>query len=197
MNQTRRIRRRVSLSFLFVLGALLVAPQADAVTLDVVGGELVGAFDVDVDGELYNVAFVDGSCEDVFSGCDELSDFFFDSSEAALDSQALLDQVFLDVIAGDFDTEPELTEGCTGESRCEAWTPYDFGGFGILASKSINRYPDFSEPDIVAVGSASTDLFLTSLSVYAVWSPVPEPSTAMLLAAGLGLLGLRGRPRGV
>ncbi len=181
---------------LLLIPVLFVARGSDAATLNVVGGELLGASNVNVGGMLYDVAFIDGSCETVFGGCDELSDFdFITAPDALAASQALLDQVFLDVPAGDFDTEPELTTGCTGTSRCEAWTPYAFGGFGISAGRAINREPA-GGPDIANTSaSATTDLFLTSLSVYAVWTPVPEPTTGALLAAGMLGLALRGRSR--
>ena len=59
--------------------ALLLASSnglaARAATPDVVDGELVGASDVLVDGTLYDVKFQDGTCVDLFDGCDEVSDF--------------------------------------------------------------------------------------------------------------------------
>src|SRR5688572_27474840 len=78
--------------------------SAEAAVLQVSGGELTGALEVDVGGTLYNVAFVEGTCVDLFSGCDEVSDFTFTSLGGATQaSQALLDQVFLDVTEGNFD----------------------------------------------------------------------------------------------
>ena len=49
------------------------------------------------DGNLYDVQFLDGSCISLFNGCDDVSDFTFQTQAAAiLASQALLDQVLLD-----------------------------------------------------------------------------------------------------
>jgi len=60
-------------------------------------------------GPLYNVEFLDGTCIDLYSGCDEVSDFTFQSFGAAqLASQALLDQVFIDGVDGLFDSDPTL-----------------------------------------------------------------------------------------
>ena len=72
-------------------------------------GNLLGATDILVVGTLYDVTFVDGSWFDLFTGCDELADFdFTDQVTAFLAAQALLDQVFIDVGSGLFDTDPEL-----------------------------------------------------------------------------------------
>jgi hypothetical protein len=50
----------------------------------------MGASDVLVDGSLYDVQFLDGTCIDLYDGCDEVSDFTFQTSASAvLASQAL------------------------------------------------------------------------------------------------------------
>src|SRR5262245_51552264 len=77
-----------------VLGSVLVAAQA-APTLVVNGTTLTGARNVDVNGTLYDVDFLDGTCVAIFSGCNAISDFTFQSDlSAQAASQALLDQVF-------------------------------------------------------------------------------------------------------
>jgi hypothetical protein len=50
-----------------VLAAVLVlmAGGAQAVTLNVIGGQLIGASNVLVDGSLYDVQFLEGSCIDL------------------------------------------------------------------------------------------------------------------------------------
>ena len=119
----------------FVLAAVLVlmASGAQAATLNVIGGQLMGASDVLVDGSLYDVQFLDGTCIDLYNGCDEASDFTFQTFAASLlASQALLDQVFLDGVSGLFDSVPNLTAGCnTGlepenVTECSAFTPSPF-----------------------------------------------------------------------
>ena len=40
-------------------------------------GKLAGAKNLLVEGNLFNVSFVDGTCASVFSGCDSPSDFQF------------------------------------------------------------------------------------------------------------------------
>ena len=172
---------------------LLISSSASAATLNVVGGQLLGASDVIVDGTLYNVAFLDGTCIDLFSGCDEVSDFTFQTGAAALlASQALLDQVFFDG-AFLFDTDPELTVGCTDDVVCRAITPYAFGGGGVLIAIAANVAGvavDTVGFSGIAIG---VDMVLVDDIVYAVWALVPEPGTAVLM--GLGLLGLSVRKR--
>jgi hypothetical protein len=76
-----------------VLAAVLVlmASGAQAATLNVVGGQLTGASDVLVDGSLYDVQFLDGTCIDLYNGCDDVSDFMFQTGASPLlASQALV-----------------------------------------------------------------------------------------------------------
>jgi hypothetical protein len=121
--------------------SLLTASTASAATLNVSGGQLLGASGVIVDGSSYDVAFLDGTCIALYSGCDEVSDFTFQSEAAAvLASQALLDQVFLDG-ANLFDTDPELTEGCTATTLCEATTPYTPSVFVAVARNVATSAP--------------------------------------------------------
>ena len=128
---------RSSSCLALLLVTFVLRSSADAATLLVNGsGILTGATGVDVDGTLYDVEFVDGTCVALFDGCDSVTDFTFSSEADALAaSQALLDQVFLDTAQGDFDADPGLTSGCinTTFGVCEVWTPF---GFGELAGES-------------------------------------------------------------
>ncbi len=108
---------------------VLVASGAQAATLNVIGGQLHGAFDVNVGGSLYDVEFVDGTCIALYGGCDEASDFTFQTfASAQLAARALLDQVFLDGASGPFDSDPSLTRGCEGATACDPLTPYAVAG---------------------------------------------------------------------
>ena len=120
------IRRLLKFPFVaFFSAVLMLAPfSARAASLNVAGGQLMGATGVFVDGTSYNVAFLDGTCIALYDGCDEASDFTFQTAAlATLASQALLDQVFLDGI-GLFDSNPALTNGLTHANTGSALTPY-------------------------------------------------------------------------
>ena len=176
-----------------IMGALvclvLSASGASAATLNVVGGQLLGASGVIVDGDSYNVEFLDGTCISLYSGCDSTSDFTFQSQAAAnLASQALLDQVFLDGVDL-FDSDPELTAGCQSTLLCAAHTPYGVAAGFVSSSAAENFQPSGGTEAVVPRDFAvSNDLTGSSFYTYAVWAVVPEPSTAILM--GLGLLGL-------
>ncbi|HIG00776.1 MAG TPA: hypothetical protein EYQ66_05655 [Myxococcales bacterium] len=105
-----------------VVGLVLMASGVQAATLNVIGGQLHGASGVIVDGNAYDVEFLEGSCISLFDGCDDVSDFTFQTQAAAiLASQALLDQALLDGGAGLFDSQPGLTFGCVPSDTPNCW----------------------------------------------------------------------------
>jgi len=169
--------------------------SANAVTLNVVGGQLMGASGVLVDGDLYDVEFVDGTCIELFSGCDGASDFAFTTAAAAgLASQALLDQVFLDDIST-YDSSPFLTFGCTNPGFCDVDTPYA----ALAETASVRTTENAAVEDLDAVYDNNNrwawDAAGSPWVVYGVWTLVPEPSTASLLALGLVGIAAVGRRR--
>lgn len=171
------------------------APAAAAPLQIVSGGKLMGATGVDVNGTLYDVQFLDGTCATVFTGCDTLSDFDFQTTaDGQAAAAALLAQVLIDTALGTFDSDPELTNGCTNTGLCILAIPVAFAPFGFLGEPGITGPTANNEslpPDGVGLLSAKLDADLSEAS-FAAWAkftpaaatPVPEPGSLLLFATG-------------
>ena len=167
-------------------------------------GQLLGASQVDVNGTLYDVEFKDGSCVSLFNGCDDISDFMFQTEIGArAASQALLDQVLLNTSEGDFDSKPDLTRGITDKVNGIILTPYPnepINNFQLTVW-TVNyddSFKDWIETLSITIHRNTTK---NSNLIYADWqlsspAPVPEPATVILFGAGLALLaGVRNRKK--
>ena len=195
---------RHTLRAAIVVALLLSAFNSSATAapiLQVVGGELMGATGVDVGGTLYDVAFVDGSCIGQFSGCDNASaDFAFTTDSAAFDAAlALLDQVFLDGPSGAFDSQPDLTNGCSDYAVCQVWVPFFTDtSVGVVVAWTAVNGAGVDGP--VPANTLTNENF--AFDDERVWArftpaatsvPVPEPTSLLLL--GTGVAGLLAKAR--
>ena len=181
-----------------MLAIISTVSPADAITLSVnSAGQLTGATGVDVGGSLYDVSFQDGTCLAIFNASDDVSDFTFQTfSDASAASLALLNQVFLDVPLGNFDSTPELTEGCSDDLLCFVVTPYgplldEF--FVAVHAVNVSATSGFSDEISGANRRRSTNFSNTSATTFAVWTPsaatIPLPAGGWLLISGLAVIG--------
>lgn len=101
---------------LLLVTMLYIPVSTWAATLNIVDGQLMGATNDNVEEGLYNVSFVGGTCIDVFNGCDSSTVLAFNTpAQSTAASAALLDQVFIDGVDGNFNSIPSLTNGITGD----------------------------------------------------------------------------------
>lgn len=199
----------------FILGALagLVAVCASATAIAgpqllVTNGILQGATGVVVNGSLFSVKFVDGTCEELFGDCSNTANFPLSYNNAILASQALLDQVLQDGQPGGnfFDFRAKVV-GCQSDNTCEIFTPQTYdGSFGgrvwVSSTEAVVVGPDpLLERRLECCGAAGRrplphlDLALNDERTWAVWK-APEPSSfALILGAVAGAGAIRRRVR--
>jgi len=170
--------------------------------MDVRNGQLFGASDVNVNGMLYDVAFQNGTCIELYNGCDENTDFPFtnpldlrDQTLPLAANAALLEQVFLDSPLGNFDTKPDLTNGCTAIGGCTIFTPGDTNGIGGLGSWSVFNRNSINGDIATGSGRGLNNIDTRNRPdfTWAVWSkggPQPVPTPSAMLLMGSGLIGL-------
>ena len=175
---------------------MLIPVVSNAVILEISGGQLMGAKNVEVNGTKYDVSFVDGTCIAIFDGCDEVSDFTFHTqADATAASEVLMNTVFVDGPLGDFDTRPDLTNGITVSWTGWIWTAYGFSGANYWSGMGVENWDAnaWSPSDSVVQrnDAKSRDFSNDDWHVWAVWSnasggvPVSEPSILFLLLSGL------------
>jgi len=192
---------RSSLCFVLFALTLIINPYpASALpTLNVVGGQLYGASGVDVNGTMYDVSFLNGTLYSIFG---TPPSFTFTTQSLAIDaSEALLNQVLLDTASGNFDSQPELTNGLELPYAGYLYTPFAYNTSTAIFSAAVIE----NTHDVDTVYTLTTPSVLNFWSipdyVYARWTqtsiaPVPEPSTIILLGIGLGgLVVVRRRKR--
>jgi hypothetical protein len=170
---------------LFMTACISVSHAAIIIHVTDGSGNLLGAENVLVEGTLYDVEFLDGTCIALFNGCDSSSDFIFDDEGAEAASKALLNLVFV----GAFNISPEFINGCQLPGKCFLFTPYK--GNGDEMDLFYAQYqPLIDAGQVTNLGySAKLDSGIQGGDyVYAVWTEaidVPAPGTVILLSLGI------------
>ena len=174
--------------------AFAVASQAGAAVLQVnTSGILTGATGVNVGGMLYDVTFADGSCNSLFNGCAQSAFSFNTQPSALLAGQALLDQVLINSVAGQFDSLTSKTFGCSS-NNCFTVIPYGRETVNLVSTVFVNNVSqeqldeafgvNFGESfETSGVGNANYAIFQLAGP-----TDVPEPTSTALF--GLALAGL-------
>ena len=152
------------------------------------GEPLIGAQNVLVNGTLYDVTFMKGTCVELFDGCDEVTDFMInDAATARAAAEALLDQVF---VAG-YDSNPDHTYGCFIFRRkpkysCTVHVPYRSnvtGGFGnVITGVAINWNVETMDR------AAGSDVWASKVYIWARFV-LADKSRAMVTGERPGLSG--------
>ena len=163
--------------------------------------QLVGATGIEINGDFYQVQFVDSSCILLFDNCDETSDFFFTDAQSGLDANlALFEQVLLDLPSGLFDSQPELTHGCYSDILCSIVTPIGSVTPQLEIFPSVFLINKADQQSDIHTGSGTTfrasDFGLRNSNAdtltYAIWSKegganvsVPIPASLLLFSSAL------------
>lgn len=192
--------------FLAILSISLTAHAN--VVLQTNGPTLTGARGVLVNGVSYDVQFKEGSCSELFSGCDSASDFIFPSFRSVIDAFFALEQdpVFIEFFNQTH--APSKVFGCSFDFSCYITTPH----FTELPSQIEVGILTISDniDNIYGSGftylSVAVDLYPTQMDstdnpgqTWAVWSvspnmSVPEPTELSLLVVSLlGLISIHRR----
>lgn len=185
------IIRKISMAFVVILmSAPFYAAAYPVLNVDK-NGQLTGASNVEVNGSLYDVEFVLGSCVELFTGCgiEEREPFFFEYGDAYAAAEALSNQVLI----GSY-SDPEKVKGCSNlYTSCGVSTPWDLlWANGLdLSDWSLQAHTAIVPNNIVL---RSTNPGIYDRLVYADWrvAEVSEPGAAALLLLGaIGFLASR------
>lgn len=153
---------------------MMMAMPSRAVILHVEDGLLTGASDVNLFGNLYRMEFVNGSCQSLFAGCDELADFTWQSrAEADAVYAFMRDNVFVDELnIGNFRSDMNSVFGCESAiGNCFINEPYfvESDSFGTYTGMDHVLFPGALHGGGFAQRRSDFDTTDDPNSVFAVW----------------------------
>ena len=185
-----------------LIGAYLTVPARAMPALDS-GGQLIGATNVDVGGNFFDFQFLDGSCFELFSDCDDAAnDFDFPGASAAAEAaQELLDQVFSE--GSIFDSDPTLIRGCESSAICIVLVPAMLP-LGTSGAQNAVILPGLNNNFISNTGidptQDTTPTQFNNITYARVGNPfptspppMPEPTTLSIFGAGIAAIALARR----
>ena len=178
---------RLFSTFIF-LNMFIGQANASPVTNIDTSGNLIGFNNLNVNGALYDVLFIEGTFNDVFDG----SNFtFMNDMSTATDAHQILNATF--ELFPNFDINPSLQFGCELLTSCKMYSPYA----NLTAQNRVSTVATYNTNALgpqnggfLSVNydyDSSTD----TGTVWASWqvSAVPIPASAWLFCSGLiGLL---------
>ena len=139
----------ICISLLFVA---LSYSLAFSTTLIIEDGQLMGATDVLILGETYDVRFADGSALDIYLGGDKTA-YYVSPVDPEVASLALLNEVLLNGGTYLFDANPSLTSGIESTDVGYIWTPAEVGVTGVLPP----LFPGEDSIAMIGVAAANDD----------------------------------------
>jgi hypothetical protein len=128
------------------------------------------------EGQLYDVSIEQGTCKTVFAPCDSSTDFTFSDGFAALGAADTLGNAIVGLVAAD----PGSGFASAITNLTDLLTPFAVSSGIVVHTEDAQTGDAWSSADVASVFSLSN-----SIVDYAVWTAVPEPASASLLAAGI------------
>ena len=183
------MRRPLSLagvSSIVALAFLLVASTAQAFTIVSEGDNATGILDLVVDGMHYDVAFDFATADEIYGP--EPGTYDFDDVPQTQDA--------MNAVNAALDSDPSIMSvGASFDIIYEI--PYGFENDFVFVREAV--FIDNSDPDLgTPAWLQRTDSQLRPFrapKTYAVFTPVPEPATALLQVAALVSVAAFGRAR--